>query len=310
SVSPARAAAFDILLRVEKQDSYASDLLHTVQYSGLSSADHALATELVMGVLRWRSALDSEISAISRESLQKLDVEVSTALRMGLYQLRKLERIPARAAIHESVELVKRARKRSGASFVNAVLRRLLRVDSATRSEPTDPVQRAALEWSHPAWLVQKWAESFGMERTRQICAYDQQVPATVVRLQDAAARALLADEGVRLAPGSLLSSAWRVESGNVTKTRAFREGRVAIQDEASQLVALLLGQVEKSAARILDCCAAPGGKTAIVAERNPGAQVFALDLHSRRAQRMRKAVRSKNVHMIVADANHLPFAC
>src|SRR5215831_3035333 len=124
-ISPARTVAFDILLRVEREDSYASELLHSGPCSQLSSQDQGLTTELVMGVLRWRSSLDETIAAKSSHSLARLDPEVITALRMGAYQLGWLDRVPARAAIHESVELVKRARKRSAAPFVNAVLRKV-----------------------------------------------------------------------------------------------------------------------------------------------------------------------------------------
>ena len=115
AISPARAAAFDILIRVERESSYATELLHSRTYDGLSLVDHSLATELVMGVLRGRPLLDSHIAESSAQPLSKLDLEVLTALRLALYQLRYLDRIPARAAINESVELVKRARKRSAA---------------------------------------------------------------------------------------------------------------------------------------------------------------------------------------------------
>src|SRR5437879_3769585 len=124
-ISPARAAAFHILLRVARDLSYASELLHSSAYQRLSTPDHALATELVMGVLRWQLWLDNEIAQASSQPLSKLDLEVVIALRLALYQLRWLDRIPHRAAIHESVELVKRARKHSAAPFVNAVLRKL-----------------------------------------------------------------------------------------------------------------------------------------------------------------------------------------
>lgn len=125
SVSPAREAAFDILLRIEQQDSYASELLHSSQYAKLSTADHGLTTELVMGVLRWRSLLDQQIKLNSSQRLEKLDAEVLTALRLAAYQLSFLDRIPERAAVHQSVELVKRSRKRSAVPFANAVLRKL-----------------------------------------------------------------------------------------------------------------------------------------------------------------------------------------
>ena len=107
AVSPARAAAFEILLKVERENSYASELLHASRFAKLSSADHGLATELVMGVLRWQSGLDRTLADASSQKLEKLDDEVLIALRLGVYQLQFLSRVPARAAIFESVELVK-----------------------------------------------------------------------------------------------------------------------------------------------------------------------------------------------------------
>src|SRR5713101_4027418 len=137
STSPARAAAFDVLLRIEQQDAYASELLHSSQYAKFSPADHGLTTELVMGVLRWRSLLDAEVSRFSDKRVEKLDLEVLTALRLAAYQLLFLDRIPERAAVHESVELVKRARKGSAAPFANAVLRKLAGSTTAAQIEAT-----------------------------------------------------------------------------------------------------------------------------------------------------------------------------
>src|SRR5258706_5830489 len=148
AISPARAAAFDILLRVETTDAYASELLHSSRTAALSPADHGLATEIVMGVLRWRSALDDQIAAHISQPLTKLDAEVITALRIGTYQLLFLDRIPAHAAINDSVELVKKARKRSAAGMTNAVLHKI-----KPTAEPASPVA------AHPAWLVNKWTK-------------------------------------------------------------------------------------------------------------------------------------------------------
>src|ERR1700686_3137405 len=124
-VSPARAVAFEILLRVEREESYAAELLHSERLVKLSSRDHGLPTELVMGVLRWQSLLDQRLAAASSQKLERLDGEVLAALRLGVYQLQFLTRVPPRAAIFDSVELVKAARKRSAAPFVNAVLRKI-----------------------------------------------------------------------------------------------------------------------------------------------------------------------------------------
>lgn len=323
SISPARVAAFDILLRIEQQDAYASELLHSERYAKLSPADHGLATELVMGVLRWRSLLDEEISRFASKGLDKLDIEVLTALRLAAYQLLFLDRIPGRAAVHESVELVKRARKGSAAAFANAVLRKLASASTAkyaaedksaaaqegssglgpTQSQKidaTESLSAAALsrKLAHPLWLVERWVRLFGLDRAEQICSYDQHAPVPALRLSDAGTEAELRIEGIDLVPGQLLASARRVRAGNVARTRAFAEGRVAIQDEASQLVALLLGKGSK----ILDCCAAPGGKTRVLAERNPEARVVALELHPHRARLLRKLVPSGNVEVIDSD--------
>src|ERR1700694_1913389 len=157
SISPARAAAFDVLLGIEQQDAYASELQHSSQYAKLSAADHGLATELVMGVLRWRSLLDEEVAHFSAKRIEKLDLEVLTSLRLAAYQLSFLDRIPGRAAVHESVELVKRARKGSAAPFANAVLRKLAGSTTAAQIEATEWGSAAELsrKLAHPLWLVE-----------------------------------------------------------------------------------------------------------------------------------------------------------
>jgi 16S rRNA (cytosine967-C5)-methyltransferase len=311
SISPARAAAFEILLRVERESSYASELLHSRPNAALSGPDHALATELVMGVLRWRLFLDSAISLHSSQALPKLDLEILIALRLGVYQLMFLSRIPARAAINESVELVKRARKRSAAAFVNAVLRKIA---SQSLSPPTvdySSAEALAVTTAHPQWMVDRWSNSYGFATAKQICRYDQSLPVTAVRMRHPDAEGRLRAEGIELSPGSMLASARRVMTGEITKTSAFKEGMCVIQDEASQLVAHLVGDGKS----FLDCCAAPGGKTLLLADRNPNAHVTAVELHPHRARLLRQLLRQStraddgNIGVITADARTLPFA-
>lgn len=306
AISPARTAAFDILLRVETENAYASELLHSALLEKLSPQDRGLATEIVMGTLRWQGRIDTLLKQYSSKLLRDLDVEVLIVLRMAAYQAGYLERVPKHAVVNDAVELVRRARKSSAASFVNAVLRKL----------PTEPefIPKSDLEspWSiahflsHPFWLVEKWVSARGAERTRAICEYAQQPPEAALRVLNPETAAELQREGAALAPGKLLASARRVVAGDVTKTAAFREGRVQIQDEASQLVALLVGRVEADG-RILDCCAAPGGKTAVIAARNPAAKVVAAEIHPHRAELTRQRVRAANVQVITADARTLP---
>jgi 16S rRNA (cytosine967-C5)-methyltransferase len=291
SISPARTAAYDILLRVDRTDAYATELLHAQQYSGLSQKDHGLATELVMGVLRWRSVLDEKIGKYSSQKLQKLDAEVLTALRLAAYQMQFLSRIPTRAAVHESVELVKRAKKRSATSLVNAILRKLAtqKVSEKTSAENN----------SHPQWMVERWANEFGSDATSKICAYNQSIPEVVLRMSDEITKEELTAAGIKLAPGRILKSASRMDCGEITSAPAFNEGRVAIQDEGSQLIAMLVGKGK----RILDCCAAPGGKTRVIAEQNPESPITALELHDHRARLLRKLVPAKNVEVATIDA-------
>jgi len=306
-ISPARTAAFDILLRIDQQNAYVSELLHSSRMEALSPADRALTTELAMGVLRWRSRLDEKLAAASGRPPTKIDAEVLTALRLGVYQLQFLSRIPAHAAVNESVELVKRAHKRSAAAFANAVLRK---IGVAEIEPPSDLIQwtasTLAREFAHPEWLVQRWVQAYGVDRTYSICRHDQCIPNTAIRLDSAEDERELAGEGgVELAPGALLAAARIVVSGEITRTRAFQEGRVFIQDEASQLVAALVGR----GSRLLDCCAAPGGKTAALAARNPTAEIIAAELHPHRADLLRRRVRAANVQVIQADALNLPAA-
>jgi 16S rRNA (cytosine967-C5)-methyltransferase len=270
-----------------------------------------------MGVQRWRSVLDAQISESSAQSISKLDLEVLTALRIAVYQLRWLTRIPARAAINESVELVKRARKRSAASFVNAVLRKLTATASPSMSAPPtinrDSAETLAASSAHPLWLVERWAQAYGLEFAVQICRHNQSVPVTAIRLRHPEAEERLRAEGIELAPGAFLAFARQVRHGDITKTSAFRAGLCVLPDEASQLVAALVGR----GARVLDCCAAPGGKTRAIADHNVHAAIAAVELHPHRARLLRSLVRSQepstevaaNITVVVADARNLPFA-
>ena len=272
-----------------------------------------------MGVLRWRSLLDSQIATSSAQPLAKLDPEILTALRLAVYQLRWLSRIPARAAINESVELVKRARKRSAASYVNAVLRKL-----APGLPPNDQLHQHAISLdspetlaassAHPLWLVERWTQAYGLDSAFRICQHNQSIPVTAIRLRRPEAEDQLRTEGIELTPGVFLACARRVQHGEITRSAAFRAGLCVIQDEASQLVAALVGH----GAQILDCCAAPGGKTLAMTDRNPNADVAAVELHPHRARLLRKlfgahdrqtGAEPRNIRVVAADARSLPFA-
>lgn len=268
-ISPARKAAFKILLSVEDGRTHSDDLLRGRSISRLSTADKNLATTLVLGVLRWQIALDGHIRPLLKRPKATLDAEVLIALRLGAFQLLHLDRIPAHAAINESVELTRAAGHRFASGMVNAVLRQLA-VAGGVSEEPRQ---------AYPVWMVERWVRFFGAEAAEAICRHGLSEPELGIRIDSSETEAEIVDAGVALAPGQLLSPARAVLAGDVTATEAFREGRVRIQDEGSQLVAEIAGQ----GTEILDACAAPGGKTLILAERNPHARIVACEVNPQR---------------------------
>ena len=308
AISPARKAAFRVLLTVERGKAHSDDLLRDEEVDALAPADRNLATTLVMGVLRWQIWLDAQIRPLLKRPNAKLDEEVLIALRLGAFQLQFLDRIPARAAIDESVELTKQSGHRFAAGMVNAVLRSAgatHRADSAMCSSKSLPCAAA-----HPAWLVERWAAAYGEKAMQAICRHGQSQPRRAVRLTEEAVEEELRKTGVELAPGALLTAARTVVSGDVTATPAFREGRVRVQDEGSQLIGELASRTAlvQDEEKILDACAAPGGKTLILAERNPKARIVACESSPRRLADLRKrlAAYADHVECRLADAAEL----
>ena len=289
SVSPARRAAFDILRRVEQDGAYAAVLIARLPESNLSREDRSLAQEITLGVLRHQKSLDYFIERYSRRPASRLDLPVLIALRMGLYQLRHLTRIPQRAAVNESVNLVRLARAASAAGMVNAVLRNAARhLDESPGEDINDPLERLSVAVSHPRWLLERWMNSFGDEQALGLATANNERPPTAFRINTLRATAddtlaLLRDEGLTVRPSEFARGAFVIESGPAaTIAQAAERGLVYIQDEASQMVSLLLDP--QGGERILDLCAAPGSKSSHIAALAEGkAWVVASDLHPQR---------------------------
>jgi 16S rRNA (cytosine967-C5)-methyltransferase len=324
-ISQARTIAFDVLRRVETQNAYADEVLRVELGSRVRSEDAGLATELTLGVLRWRRLLDFLIDRNLSKATKTLDVEVRIALRLGMYQLWFLERVPAHAAVHESVELVKRARKRSAAPLVNAVLRKAAKeaAKSATSRNaltsflPTNlPLaEQMGILHSHPTWLVERWLRIYGEERTPALLEANNRVPPVSCYVLDMQRRDDVATSlkraGCVIEPGLLLRDAWTLRGGNPAASEAMQRGWAAIQEEASQAVAHLLAVEEGNS--VLDLCAAPGGKTILLA-RAAGSRghVIAADLHAHRVRAMAERFETagiRNVELVTLDgAQPLPF--
>jgi 16S rRNA (cytosine967-C5)-methyltransferase len=287
-IARARAAAFKTLRLVETAD--LGDALARTRDTLEDARDRALATDLAIGTLRWRGALDYQIARLSGRRLEKLDPEVLDSLRLGAYQLLYLERVPASAVVNDSVSLVKTARFKSAAPFVNAVLRRLSRErDGLVWPSRDTIVEHLSVVHSHPEWLVARWIARHGADVTEQWLRFNNQPPALTLaanRLmgnRDALA-ARLAAEGIRTEPTAIAPHGVRVVEGRPLASAAFAEGACLVQDEASQLIPELVGA--RSRDRALDACASPGGKTvALAAQVGAEGSVVATDVRSRRMQ-------------------------
>jgi 16S rRNA (cytosine967-C5)-methyltransferase len=283
-------AAFRVLLAMERsRNTHCDELLRAPALESLSQADRNLTTALVMGVLRWQLALDTILAGYLKKK-SGLDDAVAIALRLGAWQLLGMDRIPAHAALSESVELSKASGHSHASGLVNAVLRR---VAEAASSIALDPVR------AHPVWMMKRWTSRFGAGAAGAVAAYDQEMPPVAVRLSSSAAA------GSTL-PGALLTRARRLSESNSAPESTHINTR--IQDEGSQLVAELAGR----GTRILDCCAAPGGKTAILAENNPEAEITAVDISEARLNSMRRSFArdplTAKIHCVLADATDLRF--
>jgi 16S rRNA (cytosine967-C5)-methyltransferase len=276
-VSAARRVAFEILMLVEAGKGHSDDLLRGPRMEELSEADKHLATALVMGVLRWQIALDAGVRRFLERPDQKIAEPVAMALRMGAFQLLHMDRIPAHAALSESVELCRAAGQPHATGMVNAILRKV-----ATAPKPKEKVFELPAAFAerlgHPAWLVERWVKAYGRAAALKICEADQQEPGR----------------------GGLF-----VESG---------EGLPEI-DDGSRLVAEIAAAaapaVEGRALRVWDCCAAPGGKTLVMAARLAGAEVLATDVSAKRLAAMQGRLRrypyAAEVKTAVIDAAKAP---
>jgi 16S rRNA (cytosine967-C5)-methyltransferase len=322
-IAPARVAAFQILTAVSR----GRDLPAAVAVARDTledERDRALAADIATGVQRWRAALDHLIVHFARRAIDRLDPEVVDILRLSAYQLLHLTRVPASAVVDDAVDLTRRAGKRSAAGFVNAVLRAISRSRHALPlpPRPSDPADRDAallyftIALSHPGWLAARWYDRLGFEAAESWLQFDNHPAPLTLRVNrlmstPEAVVKRLDDENVAVHPARFAPDALIVDSGAPLRTTAFEEGWFVVQDEASQLVALLA--TPPAGARVLDTCASPGGKTtAIAAAMGNAGLLVACDVRDRRIDLLRRTVTTtgaRRVRIVQADLlNPLPF--
>jgi 16S rRNA (cytosine967-C5)-methyltransferase len=258
--------ALEVLHRVDADRAWSGVLLRrALDRAALTPRDEALATELIYGTLRHRAEIDWALSRLSRRPLGDLPSRIRTILRMGAYQILFLDRIPPAAACWEAVELAKRAGHRGTARLVNAVMRRLADSPSVV---PDDggTAEGIALRYSHPAWLVARWIERFGIAETRALCAANNQIPPSAIRLNTLrgtpeSLTARLAAIGVETIPSAFLPEGRHITAGSPDARKVgYDAGWFSPQDEGSMLVARLVGA--RPGDTVIDACSAPGGKT------------------------------------------------
>lgn len=282
------------------RDAHSDDLLRTPEVDALSAQDRNLTTTLVLGTLRWELALDARIRGLLTRPDAKLGNEAATALRLGAYQLLHLDRVPAHAVLNDSVELVKQSTDRGASGMVNAVLRKIAAQGKALTPARLYSPKEIAASLAHPAWMVERWARCYGLPATEAICRWNQEPAGVTLRLDEADAELA----GFELEPGAFLARARRVVRGELGPGARFAAKRIHIQDEASQLVAEIAAAAGAGAGRVLDTCAAPGGKTAILAERLAEAEITAMDVSRNRLEAMQHAAQpSERMRFEIADA-------
>ncbi|UKS67089.1 16S rRNA (cytosine(967)-C(5))-methyltransferase RsmB [Rossellomorea marisflavi] len=282
-----REAALEVIEAVEKNQSYSNLLLnHVIEKNDIPSRDVGLLTELTYGTIQRKMTLDYYLKPFVRG---KVESWVRQLLRMSLYQLVYLDRIPDRAVFYEAVEIAKKRGHKGISGMVNGVLRSVQRKGLPSLEDIQDPIERVSVETSHPLWLVKRWSDQFGLEKTKAMCETNLLAPNQTARVNPLKGTReelleILTEHGHSVQESPIVPEAIQSLRGNLAKTDEYRNGRLTVQDESSMLVAHALKLEEGM--KVLDACAAPGGKTTHIAEmlKNTG-EVHALDLHAHKVK-------------------------
>ena len=312
-----RGTAVRILNRVERTDSYLDKVLDAELKSGdLSDLDKGLLNEIVHGVLRWQNRLDWVLNGFSHGNFAKSEINIKNTLRVALYQILFLDRVPHSAAVNEGVEFIKRIRGEKPAGLVNAVLRNIIRNIDGIRYPlaDEDPVQHLSVYYSHPHWMVRRWVARFGVEETKRfLIAANERPPLSLrinrLKIAPGAFLGLLDQKGIAYTGSTYLDHFVRVKAlAGIGQMDIFRGGMFTVQDESAALPCLLLDPAPGE--RVIDLCAAPGGKTTNLAEmmKNEG-EVVAVDRHDAKLGLIRAScdrLGLKNVTLLAADSSSL----
>jgi 16S rRNA (cytosine967-C5)-methyltransferase len=284
-----RETALELLETIEKNQSYSNLILHhAIEKNKVPKRDVGLLTELVYGTLQRKMTLDFYLAPFLKNP-QKLERWVMHLLRLTLYQIEFLDKVPDHAAIYEAVEIAKKRGHKGISSLVNGVLRSIQRDGLPSISKIADPVERISIETSHPIWLVNRWVNQFGVKKTKEMCELNLTAPTqtarvNLTRISREELLTQLSEDGFSVKPSVIIPESIHCLQGNLASSQAYSQGLLTIQDESSMLVSYALGITENE--NILDACAAPGGKTTHIAEKLHGTgSVLSLDLHEHKVK-------------------------
>ncbi|MCA0983488.1 16S rRNA (cytosine(967)-C(5))-methyltransferase RsmB [Halobacillus yeomjeoni] len=284
-----RETALNLLTRIGEQGGYSHVLLdREINKLNLSAQDGGLLTEIVYGTLQRRDLIDFYLEPFTAKQ-KKIKPWVRWLLYMSVYQMVFLERVPDHAIIHEAVEISKKKGHKGISSFTNGVLRNIQRKGIRDLDEIKDPIQRLAVETSHPKWLVERWVSQYGKDVTEDMCrANMHHLPMSVrvqpLRLTRDEAMEQLREDGYKVEESIFSKQGFIVSQGNILNHPLFQEGKLTVQDQSSMLVAEMM-DLEKGMT-VLDACSAPGGKTTHIAEKlEDEGTVIAYDLHEKKAK-------------------------
>ncbi|WP_373895974.1 16S rRNA (cytosine(967)-C(5))-methyltransferase RsmB [Virgibacillus natechei] len=300
-----RNTILDLLLRVEKDNGFSHLLIdHELKSGEINPQDERLLTEIFYGTIQRKITLDYYLESVV-DSKKKLESWVRVLLRMSVYQMTFLDKVPDHAIIHEAVEIAKQRGHKGTTSFVNGVLRNIQRKGVPDTSSIGNDAKRLAIETSHPEWMVERWISFYGYQTTSEMCEANLTRKHSSVRIQplritlDEAMR-ILHEQGFQVRPSPFSSQGIIIEKGNILKTDLFKDGYVTVQDQSSMLVAEMLDVT--SGMHVLDGCSAPGGKATHIAEimQNQGI-IQAYDLHQKKVKQIDK--KASELHLSIIDA-------
>ncbi len=309
-----RGLAVKVLNRIDRTDAYLDKLIDAeLKRNDLSPQDKALLYELVHGVIRWMTRLDWVLTGFFKGQYAKTISDIKNALRVAVYQILFLEKIPDYAIVNDAVEYVKRLQGQKAANLTNAVLRNIIRSKNKISfpSPDDDPVYYISNYYSHPVWLVKRWVRRYGKEFTEQLVIANNRRPQLTIRVNNLKSnpeeiKRLLKEKDLPFSEGRYLPGYFKLHKmATVTEWDAFKQGLFTIQDESTGLPCYLLDVGKEM--RVLDLCAAPGGKTALLADlMNNSGEIVAIDKYDSRLNVLRgnlERLGVTNVKTVAIDA-------